>query len=197
MQIFLVLVSRYHKYEEAMLYQTLKSLLDLQLQEIYAVEAHLTREIKHYIDGAVSSELRSQLSKHSTETQRHVKELSELLQKRGLDPHEARCRSVDALLKKGSEILQSRGSDRLLDLGLVFTMRTIETLEQRAYEDAKTIAEALGEDEVVKLLKAHLLEEGQQECCWTVLAEDMVDELVSAASRIGRESEEGVEGVQQ
>jgi ferritin-like metal-binding protein YciE len=76
-------------------------------------------------------------------------------------------------------------------------MRTIETLEQRAYEDAKTIAEALGEDEVVKLLKAHLLEEGQQECCWTVLAEDMVDELVSAASRIGRESEEGVEGVQQ
>jgi ferritin-like metal-binding protein YciE len=84
----------------------------------------------------------------------------------------------------------------LLDLGLVLTMRTIDTLEQRAYEDAKTIAEALGEDEVVKVLESHLLEEGQQECSWTVLAEDMVDELVSVASRTRRESEEGVEGVQ-
>jgi ferritin-like metal-binding protein YciE len=179
-----------------MLYQTLKSLLDLQLQEIYAVELHLTREIKHYIDGAVSSELRSQLLKHSAETERHVKELSDLLQKRDLDPQEAKCRSVDALLRKGSDIIQSRGIDMLLDLGLVLTMRTIDTLEQRAYEDAKTIAEALGEDEVVKVLESHLLEEGQQECSWTVLAEDMVDELVSVASRTRRESEEGVEGVQ-
>lgn len=172
--------------EVKMSYQTLQSMLNQQLQELYAAESHVAREIRHYVDGAVSAEFKSQLMKRSEETERHVETLSALLQKRGLDAHEAKCRPMDALIKRGGEVLNSRGSDMLIDVGLVFTMRTIETLEQRAYEDAKTLAESLGEDEVLKVLDTHLREESQQECAWTVLADDMIDALVAAIAKTKR-----------
>lgn len=178
-----------------MLYQTLQSTLDLQLQELYAAEAHLAKELKHFIDVAVSAEFKSQLEKHSKETEQHAQAMLTLLQRRNLDAHEAKCRVMDALIKRGSEIVQSRGDDMLLDLGLVLTLRTIEMVEQSTYEGAKTIAEALGEDEVVKVLERHLREEGQQERSWTVLAEDMVDALILASTKARRSAAEGSEEV--
>lgn len=178
-----------------MLYQTLQSILDMQLQELYAAESHLARELKHFIDGAVSAEFKSQLAKHSQETEQHAQAMHALLQKRNIDAHEAKCRVIDALIKRGGEIVQSRGDDMLLDLGLVLTMRTIDIVEQSTYEGAKTIAEALGEDEVAMVLERHLREEGQQECSWTVLAEDMVDALVMASTKAKRSAAEGTEGI--
>jgi ferritin-like metal-binding protein YciE len=180
-----------------MVYQTLRSLLDLQLQELYAAETHLAREFKHYVDGAASAELKSQLSKHKEETEQHAEGLASLLQKRSLDFHGVTCRVMDTLIKRGGEIIQSRGDDTLLDLGLVLTMRSIDTLEYSWYENAKTIAEALGEEEVVRVLERYLREEGQQECSWTVLAEDMVDALVATASKAKHQSIERAEGAQQ
>jgi ferritin-like metal-binding protein YciE len=104
---------------------------------------------------------------------------------------------MDALLRRASEVAQSRGDDRLLDLALIFIMRKIESYEQGAYEDAKTVAEALNETEVISVLERHILEEGQQERSWTVLGEDMVDSLVaSAVSTKGIKVEQGEKGVE-
>lgn len=180
----------------SMLYQSLKSLLNLQLQELYVMETHLAREMQRYIEGAVSSEFKSQLNRHTEETRKHSENLARLLRQRNIDPNQARCRTFDALIKRGGEIVESRGSDMLIDLGLVLQMRSIETLEQRAYEDAKMIAEALGEDDVVEIIDAHLRDEGQQECSWTVLAEDMVDEIVSVAVKAGASELHGEGSVQ-
>jgi ferritin-like metal-binding protein YciE len=179
-----------------MLYSTLQSLLDTQLQELYAAEAHASRESRRYVEGAVSAELKAQLVAHGEETQRHAEALKVLLEKRNLDPHQAKCRVMDVLIKKGHDIIQSRGSDTLLDLGLVLTMRAIAAYEQSSYEEAKTIAEALGEVDVAKLLEKHLREEGQQERSWMVLAEDMVDALVAVSSKAKHPPASGVEGVQ-
>lgn len=179
-----------------MLYSTLRSLLNSQLQELYAAQLHISREIARYIEGAVSSELKAQLRLHAVETERHADALGELLKKRNLDPHQTKCRVVDVLIKKGHDIIQSRGTDPLLDLGLVLTMRAIDAYHQSSYEEAKTIAEALGEVDVIKLLEQHMREEGQQERSWMVLAEDMVDALVVASTKLKQPPVEGLGGVQ-
>ena len=180
-----------------MSYYNLKSVLDSQLQELYAAELHLAKELKVLFEVAVSKEFKSQLLSHSRETQSHVEVLGELLERRKIVVHETRCKVMDALLKRASEVAQSRGDDRLLDLALIFIMRKIESYEQGAYEDAKTVAEALNEGEVVSILERHIREEGQQERSWTVLAEDMVDLLgASAASTKGMEVEQREKGVE-
>jgi ferritin-like metal-binding protein YciE len=180
-----------------MSYYNLKSVLDSQLQELYAAELHLAKELKVLFEVAVSKEFKSQLLGHSRETQSHVEVLGELLERRKIVVHETRCKVMDALLKRASEVAQSRGDDRLLDLALIFIMRKIESYEQGAYEDAKTVAEALNEGEVVSILERHIREEGQQERSWTVLAEDMVDLLgASAASTKGMEVEQREKGVE-
>jgi ferritin-like metal-binding protein YciE len=178
-------------------YQNLKSLLDTQLQEIYSAELHLAKELTTLFNAAVSTEFKSQLMRHSQETERHVEVLGDLLEKRNLGMHETRCKVMDSLLKRAAEVSQCRGDDRLLDLALIFIMRKIESFEQGSYEDAKTIAEALGETDVVKVLELHIREEGQQERGWTVLSEDMVDSLVASSEtrRVSRieERSKGVE----
>ncbi len=176
-------------------YNELKSLLDLLLVDIYAAEQHLSRELKNFVDGAVSAEFRSQLEKHLHETEAHVRSVAELLKSRSLDPHEGKCRILDSLLRKGQEILQSRGDDAVLDLGLVFIMRKIDLLEQSSYEDAKTLAEAIGEDAVVKVLEQHIRDEGQHERSWVVLGEDMVDSLaVKCSAKLKQTSAGGTYG---
>ena len=178
-----------------MSYHNLKALLDLQLQELYAAELHLAKELKVLSEAAVSTEFKSQLMSHSQETENHVEVLGELLEKRGMGAHETRCKVMDTLLRRAGEISQSRGDDRLLDLALIFLMRKIESYEQGAYEDAKTVAEALNDTEVARVLERHIREEGQQERGWTVLAEDMVDSVVaSAASKKGIEVEQREKG---
>lgn len=179
-----------------MLYSTLQSLLDAQLHELYAAEVHVSREMKCYVDGAVSSELKAQLVKYGGEAERRAEALEALLKKRDLDPHQSRCRVIDVLIKKGHDIIQSRGSDAMLDFGLVLTMRAIAAYEQNSYEDAKTIAEAIGKGEMAKVLEKHQREDGQQERSFMALAEDMVDALVTVSSKARQSSDEGVGGVQ-
>jgi len=186
----------YYESEVVMLYSNLQSLLDAQLQERYAAEVHVSRELQGYIDGAVSSEFKVQLATHGEESERQAAALATLLKKRNLDSHHSKCRVIDVLIKKGYDIIQSRGSDTMLDLGLVFTMRAIAAYEQSSYEEVKTIAEALGECDVVKLLEKHLREEGQQERSWMALAEDMVDALVTVSSKTKQPPAQEVGGVQ-
>jgi hypothetical protein len=180
-----------------MSYHSLKSVLDSQLQQLYAAELYLAKELKVLFEVAVSKEFKSQLLSHSRETQSHVEVLGELLERRKIGVPETRCKVMDALLRRASEVAQSRGDDRLLDLALIFIMRKIESYEQGAYEDAKTVAEALNESEIVSILERYIREEGQQERSWTVLAEDMVDSLgASAASTKGIEVEQRAKGVE-
>jgi len=98
-----------------------------------------------------------------------------ILKKRNIAPHVGRCRVVDVLLQRGREIADTRGNSLVLDVGLTFILRAVETYEQCAYSAAKTLAEALDLHDLAEILQASARDEEKMEQSFTVLSEDMVD----------------------
>lgn len=179
-----------------MMYSTLDGLLNDQLLEIYAAEAHLVRAMPQFLEGASSSEFQSFLRIHLEETEKHLNGLDAVLSARGLSSAGAKCRVVDALIKHGSEIAERRGNEIILDLGLIFVMRQIENYERCAYEIARTMAETLNLVELVEILDQNLKDEEEMERSWTVLSEDMIDTLhVEIGASLGERSRKSGPGV--
>ena len=177
-------------------YQSLPELLAAQLQEIYAAEAHLVKELEHYIKGAVSKELQVQLTNLKKEAESHQAVMEEVLKECQLGLHEVKPRVIDALIKTGSEIIQSRGDDMVRDLALVCTVRQVAVLQQGYYEDARTLVEALADFELAKCLEQHRRDKSRREQTLAVLAEDMVDTVVASGMRgrgVTGQSEKGAQ----
>jgi ferritin-like metal-binding protein YciE len=158
-----------------MSFRSIEELLDDQLQELHAAEAHIVKDLPALSNGASSDELKSILQRHINESEKHERSLASILKKRAISPHIGRCRVVDVLLKRGREIAETRGNSVVLDVGLAFIVRAIETYEQCAYSSARTLAEALGLMDVAEVLEANYREEEKMEQSCTVLSEDMVD----------------------
>jgi ferritin-like metal-binding protein YciE len=158
-----------------MSFRSVEELLDDQLQELHAAEVHIVKGLPALLDGAFSKELKSLLGGHIQESERHEQTLAVILKKRSISPHIGRCRVVDALLKRGREIAETRGSSVLLDVGLVFVLRAIEAYEHCSYSAAKTLAEALSLSEVVEALETNSRDEEKMEQACAVLSEDMLD----------------------
>ncbi len=160
---------------------SLNSLLLEQLRVLYAAESQLVRGIPKLIEGVSSSELKSLLAQHLAETEKHL----ERLDAAATHLHEKlageRCRPVEALLKEALDLTERRGDDRVLDAGVIATMRMIESFEKTAYELARDVVEVLNESEILKIVDANLLDENRCEQSMTVLFEDLIDSIHEGA----------------
>jgi ferritin-like metal-binding protein YciE len=165
-----------------MSFRNLEELLDYQLQELHAAETHAVKDLPAILQGAFSEELKSLLRQHIQESESHEQALAEILKKRATTPHLGRCKVVETLLKQGKAIAETRGNSVVLDVELSFILRMIETYEQCAYDSAKTLAEALGLDEIAAILQNSARDEQKMEQSCTVLGEDMIDALHLASS---------------
>jgi ferritin-like metal-binding protein YciE len=63
----------------------------------------------------------------------------------------------------------------VLDVGLAFILRAIETYEQCAYNTAQTLAEALELHDVAEILQTSARDKENMDQSFTVLSEDMID----------------------
>ena len=66
-------------------------------------------------------------------------------------------------LEEGSEALEEEGDENVLDLGIIGAGSRVEHCEMAGYMTAISLAEQLGQSEVVKLLNENLKEEQEAE----------------------------------
>lgn len=155
----------------------LHSLLVEQLRALYAAESQLVRGIPKLIEGVSSSELKSLLSQHLEETEKHIERLDVVAAQLHEKLSGQRCRVVEALLKEAVELTERRGDDRVLDAGVLSLIRMIENFEKTAYEIARDLVAVLNESESLKAIDSNLLDENRCEQSMTVLFEDLVDSI--------------------
>jgi ferritin-like metal-binding protein YciE len=79
------------------------------------------------------------------------------------------CAAMKGLIEEGAEIMSEDGEETVLDLAVIAAQCRIEHYEMSAYSAARDIAEALGQDEVVRLFEESLSEEEQAEQSLTVM----------------------------
>jgi ferritin-like metal-binding protein YciE len=153
-----------------------------ELKDSYDAEKQLTRALPKLAKAATSPELRDAFTSHLEETREHVSRLEqafELLEEKAKGKH---CDGIAGIIEEGSSIMEEDFDEATMDACLVAAGQRAEHYEMAAYGTLIAWAEALGHDDVAKLLQQTLDEEKAADAKLTELAESGLNQQAADAS---------------
>jgi ferritin-like metal-binding protein YciE len=131
-----------------------------ELGDILFAEQTLVKTLPKLAQEASDSTLTSAIQKHLAETKQHVTNVEAAFEAIGEKPKAEKCPGIEGLKKEHDEFVASeKPSDDVLDMFLTGAAARTEHYEIAAYEGLVTMAEAMGETEVVELLTENLEQE--------------------------------------
>ena len=141
------------------------------LGEVLTIERRLAEEVLPQLQEEASDpELAEGFGHHAEETRGQVRNVEEVFSRLGADPQAETSRTFDGLVEQHQKVLGKVDAEELEDLVHATAAAKTEHLEIAAYSGLITMAQAMGETEVVELLQANLeqeqetLQEVEQAC---------------------------------
>jgi ferritin-like metal-binding protein YciE len=89
---------------------------------------------------------------------------------------------MEGCIKEGAEALSEDGDDTVLDLGIIGAGSRVEHYEMAGYLTAISLAEQMGEKQVVTLLRQSLAEEQSAEDKLRKIASDLLSDAPKHAA---------------
>lgn len=148
----------------------------LKLSKVHAAEEGIFELLRTGAREASDRELAGLFQHHAKETEEQLRNLEKAFEQLGEQPQDVKNRIVEALENEYKEFKRSNPPQELIDAFLVGGAEHTEHHEISSYESLITIAQALGEPEIVSLLKANLAQEQQT-----------LKEVQRAAKRLAKE----------
>lgn len=138
---------------------TLKALLQEQVRDLYSAENQLVKALPKLAKAATSETLRDAFTGHLEQTREHVDRLQQIAEMLETKPGGKKCKAMEGLVAEGADVLEEKGEDAVIDAALIAAAQRVEHYEISAYGSAIAMAEQLGEQRVIKLLRKTLDEE--------------------------------------
>jgi len=138
------------------------SVMDLladEIKDLYSAEKQLTKAIPKMAKGANDSALKQALTAHLKETHEQVARLEQVAEILAIKPTGKKCVGMEGCISEGAEALAEEGDENILDLGVIGAGTRVEHYEMAGYMTAISLAQKLGKNEAVALLKTSLAEE--------------------------------------
>jgi ferritin-like metal-binding protein YciE len=101
------------------------------------------------------SELKQQFAHHASETQQQIRNLEQIFQSIGAPVDDKPCPAIEGLEKEGQQLIKM-ADDELVDAVILGAAAETEHHEIAVYTGLITQAEALGEQDVIPLLRENL-----------------------------------------
>ena len=166
--------------------QTLDSLLEEELKDLYDAEKRLVKALPKMAKAAGDDELKTAFQNHLSQTRSQVERLDEVFALLELKPKSKPCEGMKGLISEGEEAMEEDAAAPISDVMLITAAQKVEHYEISAYGTLKAIAEQMGEDGVVRLLDKTLAEEEEAdqkltEICQRLLGEARQSEEEEAA----------------
>jgi ferritin-like metal-binding protein YciE len=139
--------------------EVLKDLLEDEIKDLYSAEKQLTKAIPKMAKGASDAHLKAAFTGHLKETETQVKRLEQIAELLEIKPTGKKCVGMEGCIAEGAEALSEDGDETVLDLGIIGAGSRVEHYEMAGYLTAISLAEQIGEKQVVSLLKQSLSEE--------------------------------------
>jgi ferritin-like metal-binding protein YciE len=166
---------------------SLEDLLLLELNDLYDGEKRLCDAIPKMAEAANSPALKQAFMHHFQQTERQVSRLEQIFVDLGKPASREACDAMKGLIKEGSEIIDALGSADVRDAALISAAQRVEHYEMAGYGSARTFAQHLGHNNVVRLLQLTLDEEKETDQRLTELAEQSIN-LKAETGRTGGKS---------
>jgi ferritin-like metal-binding protein YciE len=130
-----------------------------ELGDILYVERALADEaLPKLINEVQDEEFTAGLEKHLKQTRQHVRNVEQVFEVFGEEPHTEECVGFEGLKKEHDELTEKTPAT-LIDLVDLGAAARTENYEIAAYEGLRRMAKALGEEKAVDLLDENLADE--------------------------------------
>jgi len=139
--------------------QTMDDLLLHGLQDIYYAENQIVKALPKLIDKSTNRDLTKGLKDHLEETKNQIARLDQVFQKLGEQPKGVKCPAIDGLIAEADELAGEVADKEVLDAGIVGSAQAVEHYEIARYGTLIAWAEAVGHDDITRLLTTNLNEE--------------------------------------
>lgn len=154
---------------------SLKTLLEEELKDIYSAEKQLLKALPKMAKKASSGDLKAALEEHLDVTQGQIERLEEVFETLGKPAKAKTCKAMQGLLEEATEIMEEDANDAVMDAGIIAAAQKVEHYEIASYGTVRTWARLVGEEQVAELLQETLDEEGEADKRLTELAESFVN----------------------
>jgi len=131
-----------------------------ELGDVLYAEQTLVKTLPKLQEEASDDELAEGFGTHLEETRQHVKNLEQAFEALGEPAKAEKCPGIEGIKKEHDEFVSNESpSADVLNAFLTGAGARTEHYEIAAYEGLITMAEAMGEDEVARLLNENLAQE--------------------------------------
>jgi len=139
--------------------QTMDDLLLHGLQDIYYAENQIVKSLPKLTEKATNRDLTKGLKDHLDETEKQVARLEQVFKLLGQEPKGVKCPAIDGLISEADEVAGEVADKTVLDAAIVGSAQAVEHYEIARYGTLIAWAEALGRDDIIRLLTTNLNEE--------------------------------------
>lgn len=133
--------------------EILQELFIEHIRDLYDAEKQIVKALPKLAKAAESEDLAEGLRKHLEQTQNHVTRLEEVFKMAGVAAKGKPCKGMKGLLEEGNEAVQEHDEGPLRDLAIIAGAQKVEHYEMSAYGTACAIADQLGMNDAIKLLR--------------------------------------------
>ena len=131
-----------------------------ELGDVLYAERTLVKTLPKLQEEASDDELAEGFGEHLEETRQHVENLEQAFEAMGEPAKAEKCPGIEGIKKEHDEFVSNESpSPEVLNAFLTGAGARTEHYEIAAYEGLITMAEAMGEDEVARLLNENLAQE--------------------------------------
>jgi ferritin-like metal-binding protein YciE len=139
--------------------QSMDDLLLHGLRDIYYAENQIVKSLPKMIDKATNRDLTKGLRDHLDETKNQIARLDQVFKQLGREPKGVKCPAIDGLISEADEVAGEVEDRDVLDAAIVGSAQAVEHYEIARYGTLIAWAEALGHDDITRLLNTNLNEE--------------------------------------
>jgi len=154
---------------------SLKTLLEEELKDIYSAEKQLLKAMPKMAKKASSTELKAALQEHLQVTERQIARLEDVFESLGKPAKSKTCKAMQGLLEEAKEIMEEDANEAVMDAGIIAAAQKVEHYEMASYGTVRTWARLVGAGEAARLLQETLDEEGDADKKLTALAESLIN----------------------
>lgn len=151
-------------------FNSLKDVLQEQLEDLYSAETQLTAALPKMALAAHNDELLQAFEHHTQETHDHLKRVKEALGEIGVSSPTEVCQGMKGLITEGEKLMRVDGDPMAQDAALIAAAQRVEHYEIAAYGTARQLAGDCGYDEIKDLMDQTLDEESHADKLLTKIA---------------------------
>jgi len=160
---------------------SLNTLLEEELKDVYSAEKQLLKALPKMAKNASSGDLRMALQEHLEVTRGQVQRLEQVFQSLGKPPKAKTCKAMQGLIEEASEMMEEDAEEAVMDAAIIGSAQKVEHYEIAAYGTLRTWASLCGQNEAAELLQETLDEEGEADKKLSGLAESLVNPEAEAS----------------